>query len=200
MTAPTSPNSADFLTSSRASAQSCFSSSGMRGRTSLSMNSRVVSAIMRCSSVKSSGAKTSSGVRSSIKKAPPLIICFSSATADIKNSFLLFNSLDAVQKLLVLALVHLEHLWGGEGQDEEGLLGLQDVNLPQNVLAVNLARASGGEGAHAVVRGLVARRSHLPVLDGVVQTLAQVVNGLVEVAVRNLNDHTDGTHRRVSDD
>src|SRR6476646_5972564 len=38
---------------------------------------------MRCSSVKSSGVKISSGVRSSIRNAPPLISFFCSATADI---------------------------------------------------------------------------------------------------------------------
>src|SRR5215212_7155959 len=81
--APMKPSSAPFRTSSRASFQSFFSNSGVRGRTSLSMNCRAVSAIMRCSSVKSSGVKTSSGVRSSIRKLPPTTIFFSSATADI---------------------------------------------------------------------------------------------------------------------
>ena len=36
------------------------------------MNSAAVSAIIRCSSLKSSGVKTSSGVRSSMRKLPPL--------------------------------------------------------------------------------------------------------------------------------
>src|ERR1041385_8318613 len=83
MLAPIKPRSAALPTSSRDSFQSCFSSSSMRGTTSLSTNWRVVSAIMRCSSVKSSGVKISSGVRSSIRNAPPLISFFCSATADI---------------------------------------------------------------------------------------------------------------------
>src|SRR5215212_9426157 len=44
--APTKPSSAPFCTSSRASFQSFFSSSGMRGRTSLSMNCRAVSVLI----------------------------------------------------------------------------------------------------------------------------------------------------------
>src|SRR6185503_9041552 len=39
---------------------------------------------MRCSSVKSSGVKISSGARSSIRNAPPLTSFFCSATADIR--------------------------------------------------------------------------------------------------------------------
>src|SRR6185503_11555430 len=91
MLAPIKPRSAAFLTSSRASFQSCFSSSSMCGMTSLSMNWRVVSAIMRCSSVKSSGVKTSAVVRSSIMKAPPWTTCFCSTTADIISSLLAFG-------------------------------------------------------------------------------------------------------------
>ena len=87
MLTPTIPKSADLRINSRASCQLCFSNSSVAGRTSLSMNSRVVSAIIRCSSVKSSGVNTSSGVRSSIRKLPPTIIFFSSATADIVCSF-----------------------------------------------------------------------------------------------------------------
>src|SRR6185503_5224996 len=83
MFAPINPSSAALATSSRDNFQSCFSSSSMRGTTSLSINCRVVSAIMRCSSVKSSGVKISSGVRSSIRNEPPLIIRRCSATADI---------------------------------------------------------------------------------------------------------------------
>src|SRR6185295_4691621 len=86
MLAPIKPRSAALPTSSRDSFQSCFSSSSMRDTTSLSTNCRVVSAIMRCSSVKSSGVKISSGVRSSIRNAPPLISFFCSATADIDSS------------------------------------------------------------------------------------------------------------------
>src|SRR5215213_5659417 len=86
MLAPINPRSAALPTSSRESFQSCFSSSSMRVTTSLSTNCRVVSAIMRCSSVKSSGVKISSGVRSSIRNAPPLISFFYSATADIVSS------------------------------------------------------------------------------------------------------------------
>src|SRR6185503_17080261 len=86
MLAPIKPRSAALPTSSRDNFQSCFSSSSMRVTTSLSTNCRVVSAIMRCSSVKSSGVKISSGARSSIKNAPPLISFFCSATADIFSS------------------------------------------------------------------------------------------------------------------
>ena len=46
------------------------------GTTSFSMYSAVVCAIIRCSSVKSSGEKTSSGVVSEIRKLPPLKIFF----------------------------------------------------------------------------------------------------------------------------
>src|SRR5260370_534112 len=83
MFAAIKPRSAAFCTSSRASFQSCCSNWSMCTVTSLSTNCRVVSAIMRCSSVKSSGVKISSGVLSSIRKAPPLIVLFCSATADM---------------------------------------------------------------------------------------------------------------------
>ena len=45
--------------------------SGIRGTISFSMKSAVVSAIMRCSSERSSTVKTSSGARSSMRKLPP---------------------------------------------------------------------------------------------------------------------------------
>src|SRR6266851_7087026 len=87
MPAPIKPRSAACLISSRASFQSLFSSSSMRGTTSASTNCRVLSAIIRCSSLKSSGVKTSSAVRSSIRKLPPLKISFCSSTAAITISF-----------------------------------------------------------------------------------------------------------------
>src|SRR6266851_462611 len=87
MPAPIKPRSAACLISSRASFQSLFSSSSMRGTTSASTNCRVVSAIIRCSSLKSSGVKTSSAVRSSIRKLPPLKISFCSSTAAMTISF-----------------------------------------------------------------------------------------------------------------
>src|ERR1043165_6982598 len=91
MFAPIRPRSAALRTSSRERFQLCCSSSSRCGVTSLSTNCRVVSAIMRCSSVKSSGVKISSGVRSSIKNDPPLKIFFCSATADIWVSPLSFS-------------------------------------------------------------------------------------------------------------
>src|SRR5215471_7795153 len=85
--APTSPRSAACLTNCRAKFQSLASSSSIRGTTSASMNWRVVSAIMRCSSLKSSGVKISAGERSSIKKLPPLMISLVSITAAMCASF-----------------------------------------------------------------------------------------------------------------
>src|SRR5687768_11901794 len=81
MFAAIKPRSAAFLTRSRASCQLCLSSSSTRGVTSLSTKRRVVSAIIRCSSVKSSGVNVSSTAHSLVKNAPPLINCCSAKTA-----------------------------------------------------------------------------------------------------------------------
>src|SRR5215467_6715336 len=89
MFALTRPRVAAFPTRSRANCQLCSSSSSVRGLISLSTNRRVVSAIIRCSGVKSSGVNVSSAVHSSVKNAPPLIICHSITTAN----FVLFLQL-----------------------------------------------------------------------------------------------------------
>src|SRR2546423_10533349 len=113
------PSYAPFRTSSRARLQSFFSRSSTRGRTSLSMNCRAVSAIIRCSSVKSSGVKTSSGVLSSIRKLPPTTIFLSSATADISlilSSVLSGNGVRLCPAFVCEGKINKD---GQDGQDEK---------------------------------------------------------------------------------
>src|SRR5579859_5597264 len=68
------PSSADFRNTETATPGVCCRMSSRFGSTSLRQNSSAVRAMARCSSVKSSGVKTSSGVRSSIRNAPPLVL------------------------------------------------------------------------------------------------------------------------------
>ncbi len=68
---PSRPRSPAFFMSSRVTSYFRARISGIRGTISFSMKSAVVSAIMRCSSDRSSTVKTSSGVRSSMRKLPP---------------------------------------------------------------------------------------------------------------------------------
>ena len=66
------PSSPALRSSSRVASYLRERISPSRGTISFSMNSSAVCAIIRCSSVKSSGVKTSSKVRSSTRKLPPL--------------------------------------------------------------------------------------------------------------------------------
>ena len=68
---PSSPSSPALRRSDRVVSYFRARISGMRGTISFSMNSAAVSPIMRCSSLKSSGVKTSSTRRSSRRKLPP---------------------------------------------------------------------------------------------------------------------------------
>ena len=76
-----SPISAAFLRSSCKRPRSLFSISRTRGTISCCMNTSAVWAIRWCWSVMSSGVKTSSGARCSMRKLPPLIMCFVSPMA-----------------------------------------------------------------------------------------------------------------------
>src|SRR5579883_92736 len=67
-----SPSSPALRSNDRVTAKFLASISAAAGITSLVVNSTAVLAICRCSSVKSSGVKISSGRRSSIRKLPPL--------------------------------------------------------------------------------------------------------------------------------
>src|SRR5208282_5277592 len=77
------PSSLAFLIRPRASAHSLCSSFSAAGTISLLANSSAVLAICRCSSVKSSGVKTSLGLRSSSRKLPPVILTLGTATVAI---------------------------------------------------------------------------------------------------------------------
>src|SRR5688572_10602616 len=68
---PRRPSAPAFFMSSRVTSYLRARISGIRGAISFSMKSAVVSAIMRCSSDRSSTVKTSPGARSSMRKLPP---------------------------------------------------------------------------------------------------------------------------------
>src|SRR3990172_13225890 len=139
--APSRPIAAALRSSSTIRPSFLCSSSSARGTTSPAMNSSVVCPICRCSSLKSSGMKTSPGARSSTRKLPPRIR-FSVATVAMA-SFLsggddslqsldvvggqavLFGALEDALEVEAVGLETLAHLAG-------------QINLGGDLVAVGL--------------------------------------------------------------
>ena len=96
---PLNPSSPAFLTSSRVIAKFLCSMFSMLGTISLLANSSAVCAMSRCCSLKSSGVKTSSRVRSSIRKPPPRILLAGTAV-----TVAIFLSLKTLSSCVALQL------------------------------------------------------------------------------------------------
>src|SRR5580658_8121749 len=79
----------------------------MFGTTSFCQNSSVVLAMARCSSVKSSGVKISSGALRSIRNAPPLV--FGIATVVVAMTYLLVQVFKNPRGALSTADAHCDH-------------------------------------------------------------------------------------------